>query len=101
MGALGNTRMAAEALGVKLLTLELRGPNPDLEGAFRTATSERVGALLVAAGPAGLPGGTPLRRALTKKGAEQLIASFLRFVYVAGWPWRAVRRALRKARWSP
>src|SRR5713101_7701720 len=52
MGALGNTRMAAEALGVKLLTLELRGPNPDLEGAFRTATSERVGALLVTPGPA-------------------------------------------------
>ena len=36
------TRMAAEALGVKLLPLELRLPNPDLEGAFRTATSERV-----------------------------------------------------------
>ncbi len=48
---LRDTRMAAEALGVKLLSLELRGPNPNLEGAFRTATSERVGALLVAAGP--------------------------------------------------
>ena len=47
-----DTRMAAEALGVKLLSLELRGPNPDLEGAFRTATRERVGALLVAAGAA-------------------------------------------------
>jgi len=44
--------MAAEALGVKLLSLELRSPNPDLEGAFRTAKSERVGALLVAAGAA-------------------------------------------------
>ena len=43
---------AAEALGVKLLSVELRGPNPDLEGAFRTATSERVGALLIAAGAA-------------------------------------------------
>jgi putative ABC transport system substrate-binding protein len=47
-----DTRMAAEALGVKLLSLELRGPNPDLEGAFRTAATERVGALLVAPGPA-------------------------------------------------
>jgi putative ABC transport system substrate-binding protein len=52
IGVLQPTRMAAEALGIKLLTLELRGPNPDFEGAFRTATSERVGALLVAAGPA-------------------------------------------------
>jgi len=52
-GAIGpDTRMAAEALGVKLLSLELRSPSPDLEGAFRTATRERVGALLVAAGAA-------------------------------------------------
>ena len=43
--------MAAEALGIKLLSLELRGSSPDLDGAFR-ATRERVGALLVAAGPA-------------------------------------------------
>jgi len=46
IGALQATRVAADALGVKLLPLELRGPNPDLESAFRTATSERVGALL-------------------------------------------------------
>src|SRR5438093_1103545 len=52
MGALQPTRKAAEAVGVNLLSLEVRGPNPDLEGAFRTATSERVGALLVAPGPA-------------------------------------------------
>jgi putative tryptophan/tyrosine transport system substrate-binding protein len=44
--------MAAEALGVKLLSLELQGPNLDLEGAFRTATRERVGALLFVSGPA-------------------------------------------------
>ncbi len=37
-------------LDVELLSLELRGPNPDLEGAFRTATSERVVALPVALG---------------------------------------------------
>jgi len=52
-GAIGpDTRMTAEVLGVKLLSLELRGPNPDFEGAFRTAMRERVGALLVAAGAA-------------------------------------------------
>ena len=45
-GAIGpDTRMTAEVLGVKLLSLELRGPNPDFEGAFRTAMRERVGAL--------------------------------------------------------
>jgi len=52
IGVLEDTRVAAEALGVKLLSLEVRGPTPDLEGAFRKATRERVGALLVASGPA-------------------------------------------------
>ena len=51
IGTLQDTRVGAEALGVKLLSLEVRGPNPDFEGAFRTATRERVGALLVASGP--------------------------------------------------
>jgi putative ABC transport system substrate-binding protein len=48
---LRDTRTAARALGVNLVPLELRGPDPDLESAFRTATRERVGALLVVAGP--------------------------------------------------
>jgi len=52
IGALQDARVAADTLGVKLLSLEVRGPNPDFEGAFRTATSERAGALLVASGPA-------------------------------------------------
>jgi ABC-type uncharacterized transport system substrate-binding protein len=52
-GAIGSgTRTAAVALGVTLLVLELRGRNPDLDGAFRTATSERVSALLVSGGAA-------------------------------------------------
>jgi len=51
-GALQSTRTAAEALGVQLLPLELRARNPDLEAAFRTATKERVGALVVTPGPA-------------------------------------------------
>jgi putative ABC transport system substrate-binding protein len=50
--ALQPTRTAAEALGVQLLPIELRAPNPDLEAAFRTATKERVGALVVTPGPA-------------------------------------------------
>ena len=50
-GALQDTREAAAALGVRLLVLGVRGPNPDFEGVFRTATNERVGALLVASGP--------------------------------------------------
>jgi putative ABC transport system substrate-binding protein len=48
---LRDLRTAARALGVNLLPLELRGPDPDLEGAFRTAARERVGALLVISGP--------------------------------------------------
>jgi ABC-type uncharacterized transport system substrate-binding protein len=48
---LRDTRTAARALGVNLLPLALRGPDPDLESAFRTATRERAGALLVVAGP--------------------------------------------------
>ncbi len=45
------TQMAAEALGVKLQFLEVGGPNPDLDGAFRTATSQRTGALIILPGP--------------------------------------------------
>jgi ABC-type uncharacterized transport system substrate-binding protein len=48
---LRDTQTAARALGVNLLPLKLRGPDPDLESAFRTATRERAGALLVVAGP--------------------------------------------------
>jgi ABC-type uncharacterized transport system substrate-binding protein len=51
LDSLQQTQMAAEALGVKLLSLEVQAPNPDFEGAFRTATSERVGALLIAPSP--------------------------------------------------
>jgi putative ABC transport system substrate-binding protein len=49
--SLQQTQMAADALGVKLLSLEVRAPNPDFDGAFRTAKSERVGALLIAPSP--------------------------------------------------
>jgi len=49
--ALRDTLTVAQALGINLLPLQLRDPDPDLESAFRTATRERAGALLVVAGP--------------------------------------------------
>ncbi len=49
--ALQETQMAAKALGIKLQSLEVRGPNPDFDGAFRTATSQRAGALNFLPGP--------------------------------------------------
>jgi putative tryptophan/tyrosine transport system substrate-binding protein len=48
---LQETQVAADALRVKLLSVEVRGPNPDLDGAFRTATGQRAGALIVPPGP--------------------------------------------------
>ena len=50
-GPLQETRMAAEAFGVKLQFLEVGGPNPDLDGAFRTVRSQRAGALIILPGP--------------------------------------------------
>jgi putative tryptophan/tyrosine transport system substrate-binding protein len=49
--ALQETRTAAEALGIKLRSLEVQGPNPDLDGALRAATSERASALIFLSGP--------------------------------------------------
>jgi putative tryptophan/tyrosine transport system substrate-binding protein len=50
-GNLHETQMAGEALGIKLQSLELGGPNPDLDRAFRTATSQRADALVILPGP--------------------------------------------------
>ena len=41
---------AARALKVQILSLEVRGPNPDFEGLFQTATSGRVSALIAGTG---------------------------------------------------
>jgi putative ABC transport system substrate-binding protein len=41
---------AARSLKVQILSLEVRGPNPDFEGAFQVATSGRVSALIVDTG---------------------------------------------------
>jgi len=49
--ALRETRAAADTLGIKLQTFEVRGPNPDLDAAFKAATSQRADALMTLAGP--------------------------------------------------
>jgi len=46
-----DTELAAQTLGVKLQFLEVRGSNPDIDGAFRTVASERVGALITSPDP--------------------------------------------------
>jgi putative tryptophan/tyrosine transport system substrate-binding protein len=38
-------------LGVRLQSVEVKGPNPDIEGAFNVIVKERVGAVLTATGP--------------------------------------------------
>ena len=50
-GRLKRTRAAADVLGIALLVVEVRGPNPQLEDVFRAAMSERAGAVLVESGP--------------------------------------------------
>jgi len=42
---------AAKPLKIKLVSLEVRAPNPDLDGAFRSAATERVDALIIGSGP--------------------------------------------------
>ena len=49
--ALQETQMAAEPLGIILQSLKVGGPNPDLDGAFRTATSEHADGLIILPGP--------------------------------------------------
>ena len=49
-----DAEVAAQALGVKLQLVEVKTPNPDLEGAFRVMVKERVGALITGLGNLGL-----------------------------------------------
>ena len=42
---------AAKALGVEFLSIEVKGPNPDIEGAFRTMIKERMGGLVTEGPP--------------------------------------------------
>ena len=49
--SLHEAQLASQALGITLQSLEVRGPNPDLDGAFSTATRQRADALLILPGP--------------------------------------------------
>jgi putative ABC transport system substrate-binding protein len=44
-------RGAAKVLGVEFLSVAVKGPNPDIEGAFRTMIKERLGAFVTEAPP--------------------------------------------------
>ena len=44
-------QVAAEGMGLKILSLEIRSPKPDLNGAFKEAAKKGAGALLVIANP--------------------------------------------------
>jgi ABC-type uncharacterized transport system substrate-binding protein len=44
-------REAAKALGVQIQLVEVKAPNPDLEGAFRIMVKEHIGALITEATP--------------------------------------------------
>jgi putative ABC transport system substrate-binding protein len=48
---LQETQAAADALGVKLVSLKIQGPGADLEEAFKALTSQRAGALIIPPGP--------------------------------------------------
>ena len=48
---LQEAQAAAETLGLRLQSLQVRGPNPDWDGAFRAATSQGAGALMALPGP--------------------------------------------------
>ena len=44
---------AAQALGVNLQLMEIKFPDPDLEGAFRAMAKQRIGALITGSGNLG------------------------------------------------
>jgi len=49
--AFKETQAAARAMGLQIQSLEVRGPKPDIEGAFKAATKSRAGALLTISNP--------------------------------------------------
>jgi putative ABC transport system substrate-binding protein len=44
-------KIAAKALGVQFQLVEVKAPNPDLEGAFRVTVKDRIGALIISSAP--------------------------------------------------
>ena len=53
LSMLPDAQVAAQALGVKLQRIEVKTPDPDLEGAFRVIVKERIGALITGSGGLG------------------------------------------------
>ncbi len=49
--SLQEAQLASQAVGITLQYLDVQGPNPDLDGAFSTATSQRAEALIIPPGP--------------------------------------------------
>ena len=49
--AFKETQEAARAMGLQIQSLEVRGPMPDIEGAFKAASKSRAGALLTIGNP--------------------------------------------------
>jgi ABC-type uncharacterized transport system substrate-binding protein len=49
--AFRETQQAARTLGLDIQSLEMRGPKPDLEAAFKAAMKSRIGALLTIGNP--------------------------------------------------
>jgi putative ABC transport system substrate-binding protein len=49
--AFKETQEAARAMGLQIQSLEVRGPMPDIEGAFKAASKSRAGALLTISNP--------------------------------------------------
>ena len=45
-----DAQVAAQALAVQFQLIEVKGPNPDLEGAFQVMVKERIGALITSPG---------------------------------------------------
>jgi ABC-type uncharacterized transport system substrate-binding protein len=52
---LRETKLAADGLSVKVLSVEIRGPDPDLDGAFKKVKSAHADALIVMPGPTLIP----------------------------------------------
>ena len=48
---LRETQLTADGLGVKVFTVDVRGPNPDLDGAFKITRSGHADALVISPGP--------------------------------------------------
>jgi putative tryptophan/tyrosine transport system substrate-binding protein len=67
---------AARGLKIQLQSLQVRGPNPDLDGAFRDAAKRRVSALITATNRVLLP--------YTRKIADLAIKNRLPSMYEAG-----------------